>query len=70
MRAAARDYSYITSARPVARFKDENSRIYTNLLEALNFVRIRVIRVFTAAFPRRVFGRPDRRAGSPRKDQA
>jgi hypothetical protein len=34
------------------------------------FVIIRVIRVFMAAFPRRVFGNADRSATDPRMDRA
>ena len=34
------------------------------------FVRIRVIRVFTASFPRRVFEKRDLRAEDPRLDRA
>jgi hypothetical protein len=37
---------------------------------SLKLVRIRVIRVFTVAFPRRVFGRRDRRAMGPKGDRA
>jgi hypothetical protein len=34
------------------------------------FARIRVIRVFTVAYPHRVFGKRDRRATDPRPDRA
>ena len=48
---------------------DTNFTNLYQLLKVLKFVTIRVIRVFTAAFPRRVFGKRDRRAKGPRTER-
>ena len=48
----------------------DSSDLFVGYIEQFVSRAIRVIRVFTAAFPRRVFGKRDRRAKGPRSDRA
>ena len=52
------------------RGQEKNGAVAPHSEISVSFVRIRVIRVFTAAFPRRVFGKRDRRATGARSDRA
>ena len=53
-----------------AKQNDTNFTEFTPIDRSALFVTIRVIRVFTAAFPHRVFGKQDRRAKGPRMGRA